>query len=158
VSRDVPDPRVPKQAGYETRDADLRPLVIFLVGLTVLSLASLAVSAWLHDAFADEAETAAPHPMEAFRRPPSGPMLQSTSGVEALEARLAEAQRLETYGWIDRPNGLVHVPIQEAIESVLTLGLPVRTPQTQGDDGMDAELPRTEPSGADQPRGGEAGR
>jgi hypothetical protein len=37
--------------------------------------------------------------------------------------REAEAKRLSTYGWMDRANGAVHVPVDRAMELVLERGV-----------------------------------
>jgi len=115
--------------GYEASEPSLRPIGLFLIGLTALTVVGLLVSSWLEDSFAGDTERKGPHPMESFRRPPTGPLLQATSGGEAAEIHAAEEQLLATYGWIDEKNGVVHVPIEVAIEAVLARGLPVRTRQ-----------------------------
>jgi hypothetical protein len=46
---------------------------------------------------------------------------------EALkQLRATEDARLTTYGWLDRENGVVHIPIDRAIDMVLQRGLPTR--------------------------------
>jgi len=47
--------------------------------------------------------------------------------VEVLTAHRAEQRRLlENYGWVDREAGVVRVPIEEAMQSILRAGLPAR--------------------------------
>ena len=118
------DPR--PNPGFETTDADPRPLVVFLVGLVALIGVSLLASSWLEDLFAGSGETATSHPMEEARPTPTGPLLQATPGDEAREVARQERELLASYGWIDRENGLVRVPIDVAIERVLARGLPWR--------------------------------
>ena len=131
-------PQVPgTEAGYEAGEPDLRPILYFLLGLGILTLLGLGASAWLESSFASGQDVVTPHPMESFRKPPTGPLLQATSGEDAALSKHAETQRLETYGWIDRPNGLVHVPIEIAIDRVLSRGLPVRTPQVEAQEEAD---------------------
>src|SRR4051812_28868569 len=49
------------------------------------------------------------------------------SSDEALkQLRATEDARLTTYGWLDRENGVVHIPIDRAIDMVLQRGLPTR--------------------------------
>src|SRR5438132_4494267 len=59
--------------------------------------------------------------------------LQSTAtSDDALQQlRATEDALLNTYGWIDRENGVVHIPIQRAMDLVLQRGLPVRPPDQQ---------------------------
>jgi hypothetical protein len=38
---------------------------------------------------------------------------------EAPRLRAEQAARLESYGWVDRNAGIIHVPIERAMEQVL---------------------------------------
>jgi len=54
---------------------------------------------------------------------PPAPRLQ-IHAVASWEAfREAESQRLTTYGWLDRTQGAVHVPIERAIDIVVERGI-----------------------------------
>jgi len=44
---------------------------------------------------------------------------------EAL--RQAEEDALKSYGWVDRNNGVVRIPIDQAMKLTIQRGLPVRT-------------------------------
>jgi len=47
--------------------------------------------------------------------------------VQELRAfREAEDERLSTYGWVDQSKGVVHIPIERAIDIVAQRGLPAR--------------------------------
>ncbi|HYZ71995.1 MAG TPA: hypothetical protein VE641_02890, partial [Chthoniobacterales bacterium] len=35
-------------------------------------------------------------------------------------------QELTSYGWVDRKNGIVHIPIEQAMDHFLSRGAPVR--------------------------------
>ncbi len=51
---------------------------------------------------------------------------------EALrELRATEESLLTTYGWSDRQRGIVHIPIDRAIDLTLQRGLPVRLDDEQ---------------------------
>lgn len=57
------------------------------------------------------------------------PSPQVGSG-EALKAlRATEAAALTTYGWVDKDKGIVHIPIDKAMELLLQRGLPTRPPK-----------------------------
>ena len=68
---------------------------------------------------------------------PNGTVLQSfvtpspevSSGEMLRQLRATEDAALNTYGWVDRSNGVVHIPIQHAIDLVLERGLPTRPNQ-----------------------------
>ena len=46
------------------------------------------------------------------------------SDWQALQAQ--QEATLHSYGWVDRQAGVVHIPIDQAIDLVLQRGLPVR--------------------------------
>jgi hypothetical protein len=51
---------------------------------------------------------------------------------EALkQLRATEEALLTTYGWADRENGVVRIPIDRAMELLLERGLPARKPEEQ---------------------------
>ncbi len=66
--------------------------------------------------------------------PYSAPPLQSkvtpspevSSGEMLRQLRATEDAALNTYGWVDRANGKVHIPIERAMDLLLQRGLPVR--------------------------------
>jgi hypothetical protein len=57
---------------------------------------------------------------------PPAPRLQTNSAREFAEVRAQEEAELHSYGWVDRPNGVIHIPIDAAIQIALERGLPVR--------------------------------
>ena len=54
---------------------------------------------------------------------PPPPRLQIHAVASWQEFRQAENQRLTTYGWLDRSQGAVHVPIERAIDLVVERGI-----------------------------------
>ena len=57
-----------------------------------------------------------------------GPRLHADDRRELAVLREYESQRLTTYGWVDRKNGVVRIPVERAMKLVLEEGLPVRAP------------------------------
>lgn len=55
------------------------------------------------------------HPVTAQQRLPPEPRLEidPQTGLAALQA--AETERLRTYGWVDKQNGVVRIPIDRAM-------------------------------------------
>src|SRR5438552_15747466 len=57
-------------------------------------------------------------------------MLQSTGTPQVApdaalkQLRATEDAALTTYGWVDRKNGIVHIPIDRAMDLLLQRGLP----------------------------------
>ena len=54
---------------------------------------------------------------------PPAPRLQIHPVASWQAFREAESQRLTTYGWLDRSQGAVHVPIERAIDLVVERGV-----------------------------------
>jgi hypothetical protein len=54
--------------------------------------------------------------------------LQIAPTADLAEYKRKEFERLNSYGWVDRSAGKVHIPIDHAIDSVVRAGLPARPP------------------------------
>src|SRR5437016_5160302 len=48
------------------------------------------------------------------------------SGEALRNLRATENAQLNTYGWVDRKNGVIRIPIERAMDLLLERGLPVR--------------------------------
>ena len=104
----------------EPRDIDTRRVVQVGGGIVLLVLFTLVTMWWLLGWLEREQTAARPAAhvlvdVEAPRQPPA-PRLQEhpVADLEALRAR--ENAQLQGYGWVDRANGRVHVPIERAME------------------------------------------
>lgn len=62
--------------------------------------------------------------------PPGMPQLQTHPDADLQVYLKHEREVLDTYGWIDRKNGVVRIPIQRAMTILLQNGLPVRDSKT----------------------------
>jgi hypothetical protein len=65
--------------------------------------------------------------LEMLRRFPA-PNLQINPHDDLLALRAREETELNGYGWVDRSNGIVRIPIERAMDLLLERGLPVRSP------------------------------
>ena len=54
---------------------------------------------------------------------PPAPDLQTDEPQDLRAFRAAEEQRLNSYGWIDRGKGVVHVPIRQAMKDAVARGI-----------------------------------
>ena len=116
--------------GYEKSDANPATLVHFAVGLALL----LVVVWWgmlqMFDYFRKVQEKdlgAAVTPYEQERPLPPLPRLQVEPVQDLAQIRAQQADTLNAYGWVDRRNGVVHIPISRAIDLLLERSaLPVR--------------------------------
>lgn len=66
-----------------------------------------------------------PNQMEQGGRTPAGPKLLTNEPMNLRAYRAEQSSRLNGYGWVDRANGVVHMPIARAIELTVERGLPV---------------------------------
>jgi|SRR5205085_3137072 len=54
------------------------------------------------------------------------PRLESNERLEIKDFRLQEENRLHSYGWVDQQGGVVHIPIDRAMQLLAQRGLPIR--------------------------------
>lgn len=65
--------------------------------------------------------------LDMLKRFPA-PNLQINPHEDLLAFRLRENKELTSYGWMDRSNGIVRIPIERAMDLIVERGLPVRSP------------------------------
>jgi hypothetical protein len=147
------DPNHPVHSGpaYETRDVQLGPLLKLTLWTGVVVVATLAAMYGTLRGFQElpaVADNTERSPMLPAVEIPPGPHLESLRGVQMnLAGELATSeetrgfttrmwrdlrdeskQRLSSYGWVDQQIGVVHIPIERAMELVLKDGFPSREP------------------------------
>jgi len=116
---------------HEASDVNFRAIVQFGVGLLVLG-AVVYLVVWLFFGFLSERASRASgqlaYPLAAGQqdRVPPEPRLQTNPRADLRELRESEDKRLDSYGWVDRNAGIVHIPIEDAIKLTLQRGLPSR--------------------------------
>jgi hypothetical protein len=96
---------------YEHRDLDRR-----FAALAVVVLAALLAAGWIFARALLGRDRGVGYADAADRTPP--PRLQANPPAELERLRARDRERLETYGWIDRDEGLVRIPILRAMELV----------------------------------------
>jgi hypothetical protein len=113
--------------GYETRDANVRGLVIFGLGMfaTIALVFVLAASVFRY--FAKSQSLGPPaSPFADLRTLPPAPRLQVEPREDLEHLRARENEKLNGYGWVDPKAGIVRIPIDHAMDLLLRQGLPVR--------------------------------
>ena len=128
-------PNEKPKPGHETRDANIRNLLIFGAGLALLVIAGLVISRAVFRFFVSHQGLGPPaSPFENVRTLPPEPRLQVTAPKDLKHYLAAQNEILNGYGWVDRQAGVVRIPIQRAMDLLLQKGLPVRgtTPEKQG--------------------------
>ncbi|MGA7613619.1 MAG: hypothetical protein WBX15_00430 [Thermoanaerobaculia bacterium] len=115
---------------HESSDVNVRGVLWFFVIFFVVTLVSFAGLWGLYKYYAySEREAQAP-PMsrlpEASNQTPPAPNLQTDPPRDMALFRAEETKQLDQAGWVDRKNGIVRIPIEEAMKEVVQRGLPVR--------------------------------
>ncbi len=57
---------------------------------------------------------------------PPAPALQTQPFRDVMQLKAEQRAQLHSYGWIDKANGVVHIPIERAMALTLQRGLPAR--------------------------------
>jgi hypothetical protein len=71
-----------------------------------------------------------------LEREPPAPRLQTQPFKEYYLLQQDTNERLQSYGWTDKANGNVHIPIDRAIELTLQNRLPARTGEAGSSGGV----------------------
>lgn len=117
-------------SGYERREANLKLIIYSAIGLAVTVFIVLILMWGVFNALKvhGEANDQTYSPMAApFQLPPE-PRLQEHPDLELRELRAHEAQVLNQYQWSDQKNGILHIPINRAMDLIAQRGLPYQKP------------------------------
>lgn len=135
------------QPKHELRDINARGVVMFCLGLAAAVLVVTVVLWGLFHVFSRQAERQEPQTSPMFRQgrarqdfpapqlqppPPSPgaaddryrPFITDTVDLEIMQQR--ERYSLNSYGWVDQNAGIVHIPIEQAMDMLVRQGLPAR--------------------------------
>jgi hypothetical protein len=126
VDQDLAEPSA--ESGHEV--SDINPKRVAMIGLalaTVIAVSLLVTYGLFHYFYSGETRTRpVPSPLSYSREPTPEPRLSVEPGEDLKTLRSEEDAMLKSYGWIDRDKGVVHIPIDRAIEILAERGLPVR--------------------------------
>jgi len=111
-------------------DVNIRAILGFGLGLIVLAIVIHLMVWLLFQYFAGrEAVRSLPEYPLAIgleNRQPPEPRLQTNPRDDLRALRVHEDELLNTYGWVDKPAGIVRIPIDEAMKITAQRGLPAR--------------------------------
>jgi hypothetical protein len=124
----------PTPAGAKYEHTDIDPSIGYQFGiwLAVAMLISFGIvygTFWLFEGREKAANTAAQkYPLAASvpHKEPPGPNLQKQPFKDIYMLHEGEAQKLTTYGWVDKEGGVTRIPIDRAMELMLQRGFPAR--------------------------------
>lgn len=114
MSQEEPRPPPPEPVGVHTRKVALIGAAALLIFTVATGGQWLAMRGW-------EREPQAPMPAEVGRTE-IGMVNQEPFAEDTRAASLLRLQRerLSSYGWVDRDARLIHVPVEEAMQQLLT--------------------------------------
>jgi hypothetical protein len=116
-------------SSYEHTDANVKAIVKFGIWLVVTALVVHVGMGLMYGMLIEQSKEMAEqrYPLAGPDAPqPPEPRLQEAPSRDMDQFRTGEAQRLQTYGWIDKEAGVVHIPIEEAMRLTVERGLPAR--------------------------------
>jgi hypothetical protein len=112
---------------HESRDANARTLAYFGAGIFVVLALVLIAMKWLFFHFAATQPLGPPPtPFETVRALPPEPRLQVAPAQDWETYWQGQQDILNHYGWVNKQQGVVRLPIDQAMELLLQRGLPVR--------------------------------
>jgi len=116
-----------KGVRHESRDTNLPSLALF-GGAIVATVAIVMLFCWWLFALYTRVQPLGPTatPFATSRPLPPEPRLQPKPGNDLQDYLEDQYTELNTYGWVDRSNGIVRIPIDRAMQLLLKQGLPVR--------------------------------
>lgn len=119
------------KVAYEKRDLNAFYIASIGVAILVSALIIHVTVSWLYKSFdaSDAHRGRLPITLVNGKRPtPPEPRLQIDPTSDLRQLRIAEDAKLRSYGWIDRQNGIVRIPIDEAMKLIIARGLPSAKP------------------------------
>jgi hypothetical protein len=129
------------RAGHEVRDVNIRVLLWLGAAVAGVIVVVLLVVAWLASGLESLARSADPQlsPLAETAPTSAAPRLQDTPVRDYQEFRRQQKNALHSYGWVDRKEKIVHLPIARAKELILKEGLP--EPKAESTKGTVTEEP-----------------
>ena len=128
-----PIPEESLKRGYEVRDVNLRILIWSVIALIVVVVViSVGVGLLYGLLNANQTAHSAPPPplLEESQGLPPAPLLERDPEKDWRQMKNEQDKFLNSYGWVDKKAGVVHIPIERAVELTLERGLPTQ-PQSK---------------------------
>jgi hypothetical protein len=107
--------------GYEVQEVRLRPILLFIGALGVAAVVIHLVIFWLLDFWTprnlDVQIQIPPAAVTPVTGP--GPGIQSRPAFERAAEEGPALERINSYGWVDEETGVVHIPIEQAMQMMV---------------------------------------
>jgi hypothetical protein len=141
----------PAGATYEHTDATIGIIVKFLFWLAVsavlVHIGLAGLYALLIDRALERGEQRYPLAAAQGERLPPAPRLQQKPRNELYDFQQTERTLLEGYGWMNRSEGVVHIPIEEAMRLTVERGALSSRPSDSGQTQTPGMMPTDSSSG-----------
>lgn len=115
-------------------DENMRAILHFALWMVVAAVVIYASLWGMFKYFDWQAALADPaaNPLLVGEKPPSTPAarfpeprLQANAAADLVQIQSAEEEKLDTYGWVDRPAGITRMPVEQAMRLIAEHGVPV---------------------------------
>jgi hypothetical protein len=118
----------PPGAAYEHTDASVWTIAKFGLWLAIAAVIIHIGLGFMYSMFIERAKTTERECPLATAEPqlPAAPRLQQFPQNEMYQLRLQEDQKLNTYGWVNKDAGTVHIPIEDAMRLTIERGVQSR--------------------------------
>jgi hypothetical protein len=111
------EPHVPP-ARVEPQDVTFRFLLFGAASVLGLVLVCAFLAMLLYPSAVQDKRLTSPLPVYP------APRLQSDPHHDLMQFQAAEMSRLTSTGWVDRDQGIVHIPIDDAMQRIARQGIP----------------------------------
>jgi hypothetical protein len=116
---------------HEAKDADVRRITGFGIGLVLFVLFGLVVSGVTFHYFVTHQSLGRVTVFSDLPQVPPSPRLQLNSAADESTYLKQQQKILNTYGWENRASGTVRIPIRQAMDDLLKKGLPTATAENE---------------------------
>jgi hypothetical protein len=114
-----------RHPGHESTDVSPLAIGLFATGLVLMIAVVLPLLGWTFWTWEASARRSDLPSGPLFAEPTwTGPKLQAQPAVELARMRREEDHRLSSYGWIDQPQGVVRIPVDQAMMLLAKRGFP----------------------------------
>lgn len=142
----------PPGAQYEHTDANVWLIVKFGIWLLVSAIIIHVGLGFMFSLLKQQGIQAQPneYPLAAKAEPrlPPEPRLQAYPRTDLYEFRMAQEQKLHSYGWVNKDAGTVHIPIDRAMDLLIQRGVLQTSPEaTAGQEETPGLMPSDSSSG-----------
>ena len=115
-------PHSPNGQGHETREVSVPFIVVslgvLLVGTFLVALLVVGIFQFFHKTYLPEAA------QQVQQQIPPEPRIEVEPAQQLIGVRAKEDHVLSSYAWVDKRDGVVRIPIDQAIDQLAKKGLP----------------------------------